>query len=267
MIPQKVGHDDFSVSEWFRLDHIADKYDSQLKQAYLTTVVRGTQANSLIIRNVITDCVIETGVTTAQTYGMVFNPNSPVYRRLIDLATGSYMQRVMNDESAKDSVKAILPHGLSLSERRNRLNVFGLDARSAVRIERMRQDGAAPRVLEQTRLDLSIQRGNIVALTEINRVINLTLETVWIDNLKISKAEEDVVWFDQTVPGDVVSITNLPKKARKEIVTRRDDRVCNYCLPLDGVKARLSVEFDTDYGFFMAPPFHPRCRCFMIVSI
>ena len=257
---------DFTVDEWNRLDSLSAKYERQLKTAYLQTVARRQQANSLLIRNIVTDTVVEVGVTTAQIYGMVFNPNSPVYRVLIDRMTDRFMGTVNND-AAKEKVKEILPSGLSLSQRRARLDVFGLDAGSAVRIERMRQNNAAQQDIESARLHMSITRGNLLALTEVNRFVNRTLETLWIDNLSVSKAENDVWFFDESIPNNVTSIAQLPKRARKEVVTRRDERVCNYCLPLDGIRARLGEEFDTDYGFFITPPFHPRCRCYMIVSV
>lgn len=269
MSSQVYEYSDFSVNEWYRLDNLAAKYDQQLKVAWTKTVAQGQQVNSLYVRNIFTDTVIETCLTTAQVYGMVFNPNSPIYRRLIDRMTDVFMG-VVNDDKAKDKVKEILPAGLSLSERRNRTDVYGLDARAAVRIERMRQEGASSEEVRTARLNAAAHRGNLVALTEINRVINLSLETLWIDNLEISKAEEppnEVWYFDRSVPTNVSSISQLPKRARKEWITRRDNRVCEYCLPLEGVKARLGFEFDTEYGMFQSPPIHPRCRCYMIVSV
>lgn len=257
---------DFSVNEWFRLDSIASKYDQKLKVAYTQTVAQGQQVNSLYVRNVITDCVIETAMSSASVYGMVFNPNSPVYRDLIDRMTDGYM-KVVNDEKAREKVRGILPVGLSLTERRNRLDVYGLDARAAVRIENMRQEGASADDIRSTRFTLAVQRGNLLALTEINRVINHALETLWLDNLAVSKADNDVWTFDNSIPRNVTSIAQLPKRARKEWITRRDDRVCDYCLPLEGETARLGAEFDTEYGYFQCPPIHPRCRCYMIVSV
>lgn len=268
-LPQ-YSADDFTFMEWNRLDMIAADHDRKLKQAFLRTVVRGQPANSLEIRNVLTDCVVEVGVTTAPIYGMVFNPNAPAYRRLIDVLTQKYMDRVMNDESAKNQVRAILPSGLSLSERRDRLDTFGLDGRAAVRIERMRQHGESAATIRGARIALATERGNLLAITEINRTVNAALETLWIENLQgIRKADEGSEWFYQD--GDsasvITSLAGIPKRARKEIVTRKDNRVCDYCEPLDGKKARLGIDFNTHYGLFMAPPFHPRCRCYMIVRV
>ena len=261
--------DSFSEEEWFRLDTLASKYDGELKRAYLQTVAQRQPANSLKINNVFTDVVVETAVRTAPIYGMVFNPNAPVYRSLIDTLTDRYMDRVMNDEDAKNQVRDILPTGLSLASRRDRLDVFGLDGRAAVRIERMRQEGRPESLVQAQRISLVAQRGNLLALTEINRAINYTLETLWIENLRGIHKADDSEWFLERghSASKITSLAGIPKRAKKEIVTRKDNRVCDYCEPLDGKTARLGTDFNTEYGLFIAPPFHPRCRCFMIVRV
>lgn len=272
MIPQ-VHDDELPVTEWLRLDGLAQTHERELRRAYLQTVVQNRQTNSLIVRNVITDAVVETAVSSAYAYEMAFNPEAPEWRRLIDALTSTYMDRVMNDDSAKEQVREILPGGLSLSERRDRLDTFGLDGRSAVRLERMRQDGASDADIKAARLSFAIQRGNLLALTEMNRIVNATLETLWITNFqgvrKAKKKVEGSEWFYQqggraTV---ITSLDGIPSSARKEIVTRKDNRVCEYCEPLDRKQARLGQDFVTGYGLFAFPPFHPRCRCYMIVRV
>ena len=272
MTTVQVQPDDFSVTEWFRLDGIAITNERNLRRAFLQTVVQHQEANSLIIRNVITDTVVETAVSSAHAYGMAFNANTPSYRKLIDALTDTYMDRVVNDNAAKEQVRQMLPGGLSLPERRNRLDTFGLDGRSAVRLENMRQDGASESDIKAERLALVTQRGNLLATTEINRIVNSTLELLWVENLQgIHKAKKktDVTtnWFYQfgNRASVITSLDGIPSSAKKEIVTRKDNRVCNYCAPLEGVSARLGTEFRTEYGLFMFPPFHPRCRCYMIV--
>ena len=267
--------DNFAFAEWHRLDAISRKHDRDLKVAWTRTVVRGMQPNSLEIRNVFTDCVVETGVTTADTYDLVFNPNSPRYRTLIDDLTDKYME-VIDDPKAKGAVKSIIPSGLSLADRRERLDVFGLDARSAVRLERMRQYGKSPSDVHAARLDMSLQRGNLLALTEINRVVNATIEQVWLDNLRgVSKRKKQKQfgggWYLEDEQGNTNVITDLlglPSRARKEIITRQDDVVCDFCDDnFEGATAPIGKPFDTNVGLFFHPPFHPRCRCFMVVRI
>lgn len=255
--------EDFAVSEWHRLSRIAEKYEAPMRLAYTRAMRNGVNLDKLQLRKVIIDIMSETCVTTSHVYGLVFNPNSESYIEAVDRLTEKYYRTVDNKE-ARDAVRRILPRDISLEDRKRRLNTFGLDTKSAVEIERYRQTiGDGPSHIhdvERVRADAVRRRGNLLALTETNRVINTSLETLWLDNQSVSKA--DVVYYDRSIR----DIGNIPKRARKIIVTRRDDRVCKYCDPLDGIKARLGEQFETDYGFFDTPPFHPRCRCFLIVS-
>lgn len=266
-----VVDDNFSVSEWNRLDRLSMKFDRELKIAYTKSVTQHGMFVKDNFEKVISDCVVETGVTTAHEYGITFNAHNLMWLGLIDELTDNYM-RVVDDESAKKKVKEILPNDLSLSDRRSRLDVLGLDARSAVRLERMRQHGISEAFIRQARVDMSLQRGNLIALTEVNRIINATIEALWIDNQGgISKASRKVEyygeWFKETQTGSsvITTIRGIPSRAVKSIVTRKDNRVCDYCKPLEMVSAKLGTFFNTVYGLFKYPPFHPRCRCFMIV--
>jgi hypothetical protein len=55
--------------------------------------------------------------------------------------------------------------------------------------------------------------------------------------------------------------------ATKEAIVY-DDGTCtqDICPPLEGVAIPLDQEFQTVAGPFMAPPFHPRCRCTLAVN-
>lgn len=257
-----AGHD-LGTSEWFRLSALAEKYEPKFRLAYTRAIRSGTQVDELQLRKVIIDALAETCITSANVYSVIFNPNSHIYVNAVDDLLSKYVKSVQSKD-AENAVRRILPRGLPLQDRRRRLNVLGLDTKTAVEIERYRQEiGDGPshlRDVERVRIDAIRRRGNLIALTETNRVINTALESLWLDNLTISKS--DVVYFDRSIKGDVI-----PARAKKEIVTRRDSRVCNYCDPLDGVTARIGEEFDTHYGSFASPPFHPRCRCFMILSL
>lgn len=258
------GWSEFSVTEWHRISGIATKHEPKMRTAYLRAVRSGKSVDKLQLRKAITDVVVEVGVSSANTYDLIFNPNSPIYIETIDNLTEKYANNVSSPK-AQDAVRRILPANLPLNERRVRLNTFGLDARSAVRVEQYRQNlgegSSALRDVERVRRSAIVERGNLLALTETNRMINTSLEALWLDNSEISKA--DVVFYDRSIR----DINRLPKRARKEIITRRDDRVCKYCFPLEGITAKIGEEFDTDYGYFMVPPFHPRCRCFVIIGV
>lgn len=262
--PAQKTWSDFSVTEWHRLSDLATKYEPKMRLAYTRAAKSGTKIDTLQLRKTIIDIVAETGISSAQTYGLVFNPNSVIYKDTVEGLVESYVKTI-TPEKAKLAVQQILPQGLSLEERRNRLNTFGLDSQSAVRIERYRQERGDTKTaladVDRARRAAVIERGNLIALTEVNRAINSALESLWIDNTKVSKA--DVYLIDRTD----ATIGTLPRTAKKEIVTRRDGKVCNYCISLEGSTALIGRKFHTEYGLFDGPPFHPRCRCFMIASM
>lgn len=258
-----IARSDFSTVEWFRLSEIAYKYEPKMRLAYTRAVQSGVRINTLQLRKTIIDIVAETCLSSAAVYGIVFNPNSPTYIKAVENLTDKYAG-VVDSKDASEAVKRILPSRISLEDKRRRSNTFGLDKQSALAIENYRQKNSSDKTVvhdtARLRADAINRRGNLLAVTETNRVINTALETLWLDNQVISKAE--ITYYDRTIP----DIGNIPRRARKVIITRRDDRVCSYCDPLDGVKAKLGEQFETDYGLFDAPPFHPRCRCFLIVS-
>lgn len=262
----------FADSEWHRLDSLSNRFDSALKQVHTRVIVLGKGSLTYtkgLVKETIADFVAETAVSTAHVYGLNFQPSSPAYGKMVNELTNNFMKVVRNDE-AKSQVQAVLPSGLSLPDRNNRLDVFGLSGRDAVRIEHMRQNGVSGKSLADARQNLQLRRGNLIALTEVNRIINQTIETVWLENMIVSKARKSKDTSQMLLEhgGTVTAITSLrgiPATAEKQIVTRRDNRTCDYCLPLDGTVARIGERFYTRYGVFLHPPFHPRCRCVMIM--
>jgi SPP1 gp7 family putative phage head morphogenesis protein len=51
------------------------------------------------------------------------------------------------------------------------------------------------------------------------------------------------------------------ERARKEWITTVDDRICEFCAPMDGVQVKLDEDFDTPLGTVAHPPMHIQCRC------
>lgn len=261
-----IDNSEFAVGEWFRLHNIAETYEPKMRLAYTRAVKDGKQVDELELRQVITTILARVCRTSAPIYGLVFNPNSPIYITTIDDCVRKF-SNVVDSPQAREAVRRILPPELPLHERRDRLNTFGLDAMSAARIERERQERGdtptAKKDVARIRQESIRLRGNLLAVTETNRVVNASLEALWMDNAGISKSTEAEVTYYE--PG--LSVGSLPRNVVKEIVTRRDGRVCDYCDPLDGVTAKLGQQYDTEYGYFDHPPFHPRCRCFQIIGV
>lgn len=245
---------DDNAREWHRLNAIATKYEGKMRHAYTRAALNGVQIDKLQLKKVIIDILVEVCVTSAEIYGVVFNPASSIYSSTVDELVEKFVRTIYSPR-ARESVREILPPGLTLTELNTRLNTFGLTQQQAVSVERYRQEllqsGAKgiESSVERVRRSEIQSRGNLIANTEVNRIVNISLETLFIDNF---------------------STTAVIHKARrvvvKRVVTRRDNRVCNYCSPLDGIKVGLGAEFDTKYGLYQSPPFHPMCRCFMVIE-
>lgn len=263
MTAVKKQWSDFSVSEWYRLSRISSRHEPNMRLAYVKAVQQRKDINTLDLRNAVTTLVAEVCDTTARTYGMVFNPNSSTYVDTIDSLVSSYVRNFRSPE-AKKAVLRLVPRNLSVSDYSNRTDTYGLDTRAAVRIERMRQEGKTRAEIDQERQRSIFIRGNVIATTETNRVVNQALLALWKDNIlgtveKAARRRPRVEYIG-------TSRRRISEAPHKTWMTRRDEKVCNYCDPLDGVTARLDAEFDTRYGIFDAPPIHPNCRCYMVMG-
>jgi hypothetical protein len=267
-----------STKEWFRLEALATKYEPRMRLAYTRSVRDGRQVNTLELRKEFISIVSAVCLSTADVYGLVFNPNSPIYLALVEHLTEHFANQV-DSAQAKEEVKRIVPKDLPLNEMRERLNTFGLDARAALRIERHIQElenskkpvpkGDILRTTRYLRGDAVRQRGNLLSRTEVNRAVNLSLESLWVDNIagSITKSRAADLFNPLSfLDSSVSTIGALPRNAKKEWVTRRDGRVCTFCDPLDGMTATLGQPFDTEYGLYQSPPAHPQCRCILILG-
>lgn len=233
-----------------------------MRRVYTRAVQTNIKTAENDIRTAVTLLLAEVCDTTAHIYGMTFDPENQIYGETVDRLTDNFV-RAVNSESAKREVSQMVPRSLSLHEYAERTNTYGLDARSAVRIERMRQSGASRLEIQQERNRAVTIRGNLIATTETNRVVNYALIALWRANLEspISKARRR-----PKVEYIGTNRRRIEAAPHKTWMTRRDEKVCKYCDPLDGITARLDAEFDTRYGIFEAPPIHPNCRCFMVLG-
>ena len=51
-----------------------------------------------------------------------------------------------------------------------------------------------------------------------------------------------------------------------EWVTTPDDRLCEMCSPLSGLKVPYGQPFSTSVGTVLHPPLHPNCRCTVMIA-
>lgn len=256
------GWSQFSIAEWNRLSVIATRHEASMRRVYTRAVQTNIETAVNDIRTAVTLLLAEVCDSTANIYGMTFDPENTIYGETVERLTEEFVHAV-NSENAKREVTRMVPRSLSLTEYRERTNTYGLDARAAVRIEEMRQRGASRLEVQQERQRAVMVRGNLIATTETNRVVNHALIALWRANVQspIEKARRR-----PKVEYIGTSRRQIERQPHKTWMTRRDEKVCKYCDPLDGITARLDAEFDTRYGIFEAPPIHPNCRCFMVLG-
>lgn len=259
---QERGWSDFSVEEWHRLSDISMRHESSLRLAYTKAVQTRIEVSESSIRTAITFLLAEVCDTTSSRYGLVFNTDSPVYSEVVDTLTDQFITAI-DSPQAKSAVARLVPRSVGTTEYARRTDTYGLDSRAAIRIEQMHQTDEPNWKIQEERTRSIMIRGNLLATTEANRVVNQALLALWRDNssFTIHKARRR-----PKVEYIGTSRRRIVESVHKVWMTRRDDKVCKYCDPLDGIAARLDAEFDTRYGIFDAPPIHPNCRCFMVLG-
>lgn len=259
-----------ATTEWHRLNEIATRYEPAMRVAVTRAFALGKRSS--VYDRAIARIFTTVGDTTADLMGLEFNPVDPIYVDSINECLAAY-DSATDIKKTRAEVRRILPVYMSGAERENRLALSdGLDPRTAVRIELARQSAGSnlrlAALVTMERLTAIQTRSNLIALTETNRAVNSALVALWRANQEVSKAVALVPTPEnETLYGrDIPRSGKIPWNARKVWVTRRDERVCNYCDPLDGIRAKLTEDFVTDYGIIPVPPVHPRCRCFLIVT-
>ena len=87
---------------------------------------------------------------------------------------------------------------------------------------------------------LTKQRARTVARTQVTSALNQGRYTDW---------------------GNRIHTGALSGGKMVEWVTTPDDRLCEMCSPLSGLKVPYGQPFSTSTGSVLHPPLHPNCRC------
>ena len=128
---------DFTYDEWHRLSRLSDKYEAALRLAFTTMISRG--GDSRPIENTLTRLVVQVAESTSAQYGLKFDPISHVWGTLILDLTSKY-EEAYEAKDAKEAVGRILPRGISLRERNQRLDLAsGMTSTAATALEQQLQ--------------------------------------------------------------------------------------------------------------------------------
>ncbi len=80
------------------------------------------------------------------------------------------------------------------------------------------------------------------------------------ETIAASNQGQIMLWSQAVQRGELKSDTT------REWITTPDDRLCPYCMAMDGQTRGLEEQFNSDLGSVDAPPLHPACRCAIGVS-
>lgn len=108
--------------------------------------------------------------------------------------------------------------------------------------EDVANDRIAPLVDKYADKQLSY-RARVIAHTESIRAVNEGQLETWNQAKDMGLIDEEDV--------------------RKVFIVTPDDRLCEICAPMEGVKAKINEPFNTPIGPVMTPGLHPSCRCAM----
>jgi len=221
------------TSEWMRLSGLTDKMQPKMRLAFLRATRSGKIDTEELTRS-IAQIVGQSADTSASQSGLIFDTSDPTYMLLVENLVSQY-KSLLDDKESKQAAR-------NEAGENKLVNTTGLDRFSATRLQRAANSGMSKTELEKLRKKMLQQRGNLIANTETNRAINSALDALWYVNA-------------------------AGREVTKSITTRRDGRVCPYCLPLEGIQEAVGASFDTKYGVFQYPPFHPQCRCFLFFEV
>lgn len=128
-------------------------------------------------------------------------------------------------------------------------DIIGLTERQALAIDNLRrklkEDGLPMKRIEEIteRYARRFQRERALSIART-------------ETIRAANAGQQLLWQQAQQQGLVDAI-----RTYREWIVTPDDKLCEYCLKLDGVRVGLNEPFNTDFGLIMHPPMHPNCRC------
>ncbi len=212
-----------------------DVRERQVADIFKTAFDQGGRSAS-----VVTDHIIE------------FDPNHPRVVAWVEDNAAELIQDI--DAEARDIVKVMIresiDQGTSEEILKGRIaNVVGLDERrrravARFEVEQIRQGvppGRVDRLAKAYGRRLREQRAESIVRTEIQKAVEAGKLEFWkqaADSGLITRGESWRSW-----------------------VVHDDEKLCPWCRPVEGKRARLGGQFFTPLGKVEGPPLHINCRC------
>lgn len=76
------------------------------------------------------------------------------------------------------------------------------------------------------------------------------------ETLRAANEGQNLLWQQGIDEGLII-----PARTFREWIVTPDDRLCEFCEPLDGQRVGMNEDFQSELGPVNLPPLHPGCRC------
>ena len=275
--------------EWEELHRIADEHADEFAEAF-RNAVEATR-DGLTLREM--ENAFEDGdlggaeeAVDWHRYGVELLNLSPIIIATVMLAGQRSLDFLPDEVIANMRFDLTNPRSVDFIRQHTGELIQGLQdsSRLAVRdiIERSFQDGIPPRraarhirdvvgLTERQALAVDNLRRELVEqgvpIPEITRRTNQYADRLLADRaetiartetIKAANVGQELLW-QEAVENGLID----PARTRKEWITTPDDRLCEFCEELDGVRVPLDGTFNSPLGPVGEPTLHPRCRCAM----
>lgn len=169
--------------------------------------------------------------------------------RAVELVSNVTMETML---AIREEIRIAYIEGVGVDEiADNIVDIIGLTRRHARAVNRYRNT-----LLEA---GASIGRANRMSKEYANRLLRWRAENIARTEVMTAANQGHLEMMKQAAEHGIIDLGST----RKEWIVTPDDRLCQYCEPMDGVRADIDELFDTPLGRSAAPPLHPQCRCVM----
>lgn len=103
----------------------------------------------------------------------------------------------------------------------------------------------------------SMERAQRDAATYANRLLKYRAENIARTELMTAANQGHLEMINQGVDQGLIPA----KEVKRVWIVTPDDRLCEYCEPMEGQTTTIDGVFNSDLGPVDTPPLHPQCRC------
>lgn len=185
---------------------------------------------------------------------LVFESTTPRARKIV-MDRGANLVKQISEgtrNAIRKEIDKAFKEGLGADRTAdNIINLIGLTERQAGAVTRFRQTA-----IEN---GASINRAQKDAKKYADRLLRHRAETIARTELMAAANEGHLEMVRQGIDQGII-----PNRPLSKIwIVTPDDRLCEWCAPMEGQRVSIDDYFISGLGNFESPPLHPQCRCVM----